>query len=158
MKEAADLLTTLASKGLTLAVAESLTGGRLADALVSIPGASRVFAGGAVCYQTQTKSTILGVNPHTINQYSVVSEEVALEMAVGAATKFGADCAISTTGVAGPKTDFDPAPVGTVCVGLYYRGSAKALRLSLDGDREGVRCGAVSSALLALYQFVNTIS
>jgi len=157
MKDAKDLLDLLLSKHLTLSVAESLTGGLLADAFVSVSGASRVFAGGAVCYQTPTKSAILGVNPHTISTFTVVSEEVAGEMAEGAAKQFSTPCAISTTGVAGPKGENDPAPVGTVCVGLVAGEHTKTVTLHLDGDRSAIRCGAVRSAISEMYDFVSEI-
>ena len=152
--EAEGLLKLLSQKGLSLAVAESLTGGLLADAIVSVPGASRVFAGGAVCYQTPTKSAVLGVNPLTIEQNTVVSRGVAEEMAIGVCKAFSTNCGISTTGVAGPKGENDPAPVGTVYVGLAVNGKVKALQLSLSGSREEIRRTAVSQALLEMQRFL----
>ena len=153
MKEAADLLKLLSEHSLSLSVAESLTGGLLADALVSVPGASRVFAGGAVCYQTPTKSAVLGVNPLVIAQNTVVSAQVAEEMVIGACKVFSASCGISTTGVAGPKGDNDPAPVGTVYVGLSCQGNTKTVKLTLSGSREDIRREAVRQALLEMYNF-----
>lgn len=154
MKEAADLLKLLSDHSMSLSVAESLTGGLLADALVQVPGASRVFAGGAVCYQTPTKSAILGVNPLTIEENTVVSAQVAKEMAIGVCEKFSVSCGISTTGVAGPKGEHDPAPVGTVYVGLSCKGNTKTVQLALSGSREEIRREAVRQALLEMREFV----
>ena len=154
MEQASALLDLLSGRGLSLSVAESLTGGLLADAFVSVPGASRVFAGGAVCYQTPTKSAVLGVNPHTISQNTVVSAEVAAEMAAGCAKTFSTACAISTTGVAGPKGENDPAPVGTVFVGMYYLGNSKTVKLQLEGNREEIRKSAVEQAMEEMRRFL----
>ncbi|MGH2739915.1 MAG: competence/damage-inducible protein A, partial [Actinomycetota bacterium] len=107
----------LDARGLLLAVAESLTGGRLAGRITSAPGASRYFAGGVVAYSHEAKRDLLGVSKDTLEEHGAVSEVGALEMARGAAERFGADIAISTTGVAGPD-EIEGEERGRVWVGL----------------------------------------
>ena len=142
---AQSIIETLTSRGQTLAVAESLTGGGLGFALTQVPGASAVFLGGIISYTTDVKVRELGVGQSVINQYKVVSEEVAIEMAEGAKNKFATTWAISTTGVAGPG-DYQGVREGTVWIAI--RGPInQSLTLTLDGGRDGVRQGAISSAI-----------
>lgn len=145
-KSAAQLIIEiLTSRGQTLAVAESLTGGGLGFALTQVPGASAVFLGGIISYTTDVKVRELGVGQSIIDQYKVVSEEVAIEMAEGAKNKFATTWAISTTGVAGPG-DYQGVREGTVWIAI--RGPInQSLTLTLDGGRDGVRQGAISSAI-----------
>ena len=142
---AQSIIETLTSRGQTLAVAESLTGGGLGFALTQVPGASAVFLGGIISYTTDVKVRELGVEQSVIDQYKVVSEEVAIEMAEGAKNKFATTWAISTTGVAGPG-DYQGVREGTVWIAI--RGPInQSLTLTLDGGRDGVRQGAISSAI-----------
>lgn len=142
---AQSIIETLTSRGQTLAVAESLTGGGLGFALTQVPGASAVFLGGIISYTTDVKVRELGVGQAAIDQYKVVSEEVAIEMAEGAKNKFATTWAISTTGVAGPG-DYQGVREGTVWIAI--RGPInQSLTLTLDGGRDGVRQGAISSAI-----------
>ena len=142
---AQSIIETLTSRGQTLAVAESLTGGGLGFALTQVPGASAVFLGGIISYTTDVKVRELGVGQSVIDQYKVVSEEVAFEMAEGAKNKFATTWAISTTGVAGPG-DYQGVREGTVWIAI--RGPInQSLTLTLDGGRDGVRQGAISSAI-----------
>ena len=142
---AQSIIETLTSRGQTLAVAESLTGGGLGFALTQVPGASVVFLGGIISYTTDVKVRELGVGQSVIDQYKVVSEEVAIEMAEGAKNKFATTWAISTTGVAGPG-DYQGVREGTVWIAI--RGPInQSLTLTLDGGRDGVRQGAISSAI-----------
>ena len=142
---AQSIIETLVARGQTLAVAESLTGGGLGFALTQVPGASAVFLGGIISYTTDVKVRELGVGQSVIDQYKVVSEEVAIEMAEGAKNKFATTWAISTTGVAGPG-DYQGVREGTVWIAI--RGPInQSLTLTLDGGRDGVRQGAISSAI-----------
>jgi nicotinamide-nucleotide amidase len=127
----------------TVAVAESLTAGGVGHALTTIPGASSVFLWGVISYTSDVKVNFLGVSQKTIDQHSVVSEEVANEMAAGVLAKFGSTWAIATTGIAGPG-DYMGIREGTVCI----KGPiSQTLHLQLDSGREGVRTGAISSAI-----------
>lgn len=139
--------TLLLDKGLSLSVAESVTGGLVASRIVSVPGASDWFRGGIVAYATELKRELLGVG-----EEKVVSAEAAIDMAAGARRLLGSDVALSTTGVAGPTTQ-DDEPPGTLFAGVALPGrEPEAVRLRLPGDRERVRQLGTISALDALRQ------
>ena len=142
---AQSIIAKLKSRGETLSVAESLTGGGLGHALTQVPGASEVFIGGVIAYTSDVKINILGVHNSTIEERTVVSEEVALEMAQGAIEKMGTTWAIATTGIAGPG-DYLGIREGTVWIAICGP-ICQTLQLTLDGGRDGVRQGAISSAL-----------
>lgn len=134
----------LRGRGETVACAESITGGGLADLLSGTPGASATFVGGVVSYATRIKRDLLGV---TASQ--VVSADCASQLASGVRTMMGTDWALSTTGVAGPEKQ-DDKPVGTVYVGVAGPRGVHVHRLSLDGDRREIRARACRAALQAL--------
>jgi PncC family amidohydrolase len=117
LDDAARVHELLQARSQTLATAESLTGGQLAAALTSVPGASRSYLGGVVSYATEVKVSVLGVPSDLVARHGVVSAECAVAMARGVARLTGADWAVSTTGVAGPDRQ-DDLPPGTVHVGL----------------------------------------
>ncbi len=142
---AKSIIEKLKSRGETVSVAESLTGGGLGHALTQVPGASEVFIGGVVAYTSDVKINILGVQKATIDQHTVVSEEVALEMARGAMEKLGTTWAIATTGIAGPG-DYMGIREGTVWIAICGP-TCQTLQLTLDSGRDGVRQGAISSAM-----------
>ncbi|HEX3889544.1 MAG TPA: nicotinamide-nucleotide amidohydrolase family protein, partial [Verrucomicrobiae bacterium] len=102
----------------TLAVAESCTGGFIANGITNVPGASEIFLGGIVAYSNGVKEKFLGVRPSTLKKHGAVSEFVAREMAIGARKKFGADFAIAVTGIAGPGGGTKNKPVGTVFISV----------------------------------------
>src|SRR4051794_3182826 len=112
----ADLIAALRDKGLTLSTAESLTGGRIALALTSVPGSSKAYGGGVVTYATEIKIAVLGVPPELVEEHGVVSAECAAEMAKRVRRVVPADIGLSTTGVAGPDRQEDKH-VGTVFIG-----------------------------------------
>jgi nicotinamide-nucleotide amidase len=104
----------------TLALAESCTGGLIANRITNIPGASEIFFGGVVAYSNGVKEKFLGVRAATLKKHGAVSEAVAREMAEGAQKKFGADFAIAVTGIAGPTGGTKDKPVGTVFIAVAY--------------------------------------
>ena len=108
----------LKEKGLTLATAESCTGGRVAERITALPGVSAVYRGGVVSYWTSVKADVLGVPQETLDAHGAVSEETARAMAEGARRVTGADITVSVTGVAGPESDERGVPVGIVYIGL----------------------------------------
>ncbi len=114
----ATVVRLLTRRGRTVAVAESCTGGRLANRLTDVPGASVVFRGGAITYSNDLKERLVGVNPETLAQHGAVSEPVARQMADGARSRFTADYALATTGIAGPSGGSPAKPVGTVYIAL----------------------------------------
>ena len=131
----------------TVALAESCTGGLLANAFTDVAGASKVFAGSAVCYSNDAKVNLLGVPEALIAQHGAVSAECAAAMAAGAAERFGADYAISVTGYAGPDGGTPADPVGTVYLGYASPTGVWSRRVSLPGDRRQVKQRAVNTAL-----------
>ena len=139
-------LTALQNHGWTLAVAESLTGGMLSAAIVEVPGASTVYRGGATTYATDTKASVLGVDGDQLAATGPVSDEVAKQMAFGAARLFGADWAMSTTGVAGPG-DSPDGKQGTVFVAVHGPSGQKVKCHHFRGGRQAVREQAVNAAL-----------
>lgn len=139
------LVEALRANGQSLSVAESLTGGALSSALVDIPGASEVFFGGVVAYTITAKREVLGVSEEDL-EHGVVSQEVAMAMAVRARVLFGTDFAISTTGVAGPGSQNSVEP-GTIWIGCASNTETGAILIKLTGDRNQVRTAAVQAAL-----------
>jgi nicotinamide-nucleotide amidase len=137
----------LVKKNLTIATAESCTGGLLAGTLINYPGISSVFMEGAITYSNEAKIKRLGVSEETLNKFGAVSEETAEEMAEGIAKAAGTDIGISVTGIAGPGGGTEEKPVGLVYVGLYIRGVVRVKKLSMFGDRQKIRNRTVTSAL-----------
>ena len=148
---APQLVRVLAQQGRTLAVAESLTGGLVAAAVVDVPGASAVLRGGVVAYATDLKTRLLDVDPDLLSRVGPVDPGVAEAMARGAAARLGADYAVATTGVAGPDPQ-DGHPVGEVhlaVVGPGEQGPVTVITLRLDAGlgRAGIRAAACEEAL-----------
>ena len=135
------VIDMLRARGLSLGVAESLTGGLMGARFTSVPGASDVFRGGIVSYASNVKFSLLGVP-----EGPVVTAEAARAMAVGARRVLGADVALATTGVAGPAEQ-EGQPVGTVFLGLAMDDSSEAQQIQLPGDRQRIRQYAVISAV-----------
>lgn len=141
------LIAELTERGLTIATAESLTGGGLVARLVDVPGASRVVRGGACTYAVDTKASVLGVSESRLALTGPVDEEVARQMARGARSLFGADIGVSTTGVAGPGPA-DGFEAGSVHIACAHPAGEEHRLLHLQGDRAAVRAGAIDAALL----------
>jgi len=135
------VLDLLAGAGLTIATAESVSGGLMAARLTAWPGASSVVRGGLVSYASEVKFDLLGVDPGP-----VINEATAASMAQGAAQLLGADVGVATTGVAGPDAAEGVRP-GTVCLGIWLDGRADAVTVNVPGDRDQIRQFAVISAL-----------
>ena len=140
----------LKQRGWTVATAESLTGGMISANLVNISGASSVVRGGFVTYQTDTKTVLLDVPADVIEEYDVVSAEVAMGMAKGAREKLGVDIAVSATGLAGPDGGTPERPVGTVYLGISTAEGTYPIRLSLTGNRDRIRTLAMKNAINAV--------
>lgn len=140
------LLATARERGLSLAVAESLTGGEVASTLIGVPGASAVVLGAVVAYATRIKAEVLGVDPERLDAVGPVDGEVATQMAHGVARLMGADLGLATTGVAGPG-EADGHPAGTVHIAVFSPWGTVGRELHLEGGREQVRDGATTAAL-----------
>lgn len=139
-------LERLRGRGLTVATAESCTGGGIASALTAVAGASDVVHGGFVTYANEAKTAMLGVPADTIAAHGAVSREVARAMADGARARTGAAVAVAVTGIAGPGGGSADKPVGLVWFGLAGPHRLEQ-RVVFEGDRAAIRAGAVRHAL-----------
>lgn len=157
MSSDAERVIELAKRaGVSIATAESLTGGQVCDALVAVPGASAVVRGGIVAYDAQVKHSALGVSLALLEQDGPVSQSVARAMARGAVRELGADVAVATTGVAGPEPHGGQPP-GTVVLAVVSPRGDKAITLHFAGDREAVRRAAVHAALTQLTRALSAL-
>lgn len=140
----------LVSKGLTISVAESCTGGSLSSSLTSISGASSYFNCGFITYSNQSKIDMLGVSPESIEMYGAVSEKVAHEMVTGAGQRSHSNLAVSITGIAGPSGGSASKPVGMVCIGFFYDGNVTTTTQFFSGSRSDIVSQSVTFALVEL--------
>jgi PncC family amidohydrolase len=151
MAEPEDIIRRAETAGLKIVTAESCTAGLVADLLASVPGASRVFWGGFVCYTPEAKTRMLGIDEALLEKYGLVSRETAVAMAGGALEQSGADLAVSVTGLAGPDGDGSGVPVGTVWIGAARRDGERAAAVyRYTGSRQDVRAAAAREALEVL--------
>ena len=152
---AARVIATLTGRGLTLATAESLTGGLLCARLVDVPGSSAVVRGGVVAYATELKHRLLGVDAGLLAEQGAVHPEVARQLSTGARRALEADFGLATTGVAGPAEQ-DGHPPGTVFVAVAQpaAGASAVRALRLAGDREEIRARTVAAVLALLLEVV----
>ena len=142
----------MAEKGITLATAESCTGGKIASTLTSVSGASNYFKGSVVSYATQTKIDVLGVSKSTIDKYSVVSAQVASEMALGIQKLTQVDYAIATTGNAGPAKGDSAADLGIVFIAIATPTGVFVEEFNFGQPREKVIDRAVGKSLELIYK------
>src|SRR3954454_23928038 len=143
---AAQAVHALSSRGLTLATAESLTGGGLGEAVTSVPGSSAVYAGGVVTYATRLKIDLLGVPQDIVDRHGVVSSECATAMAARVRELLGTDVGLAPPGAPGPARQ-EGKPVGRVYVAVADPSCVVVQELSLTGDRGAIRRATVAAAL-----------
>jgi nicotinamide-nucleotide amidase len=149
----ADLIHTLIERGVTVAVAESLTGGLVVAELVSVPGASIVVRGGIVAYATELKHDLLGVDAALLAADGPIQAAVAEQMASGVRVRLTADVGLATTGVAGPDPQ-DGHPPGEVWIAIATATDVRSVHLELGGDRAAIRRETVDAVIeLALGSF-----
>ena len=148
--KAKKLTELLISKSMTIAVAESCTGGSLSSSLTSIPGASSYFNCGFITYSNESKINMLNVNPQSIELFGAVSEKVAYEMAMGAGQNSNSDLANSVTGIAGPSGGTPEKPVGMVCFGFYVNGNVSTTTQFFSGVRSEIVAESIAFALSEL--------
>jgi nicotinamide-nucleotide amidase len=149
-----EVIQLLRERGMTVAAAESCTGGLVSKRLTDIPGSSDVFTGSVVAYSNRVKVEELGVPEEKLARYGAVSEDVAAEMAYGVRTILGTDIGISITGIAGPGGGTASKPVGTICFGLADAHGSKTYTRTLSGNRERVRVFASLIAIESLRQYL----
>ena len=148
--KAKKLTELLISKSMTIAVAESCTGGSLSSSLTSNPGASSYFNCGFITYSNESKINMLNVNPQSIELFGAVSEKVAYEMAMGAGQNSKSEVAISVTGIAGPSGGTPEKPVGMVCFGFYVNGHVSTTTQFFSGVRSEIVAESIAFALTEL--------
>lgn len=126
----------LKSKNLSLSTAESCTGGSIAALVTSVPGSSEYFNGGIVAYSNEVKMSLLHVSAETLEKYGAVSRETVIEMVKGAMKALKTDCAVSTSGIAGPSGGTKEKPVGTVWIAAAYKNEIRTMKQDTDRGRE----------------------
>ncbi|PIQ87234.1 MAG: hypothetical protein COV74_01555 [Candidatus Omnitrophica bacterium CG11_big_fil_rev_8_21_14_0_20_45_26] len=145
----------LIKKKMTLAIAESCTGGMLSQRLTNAPGSSRFFRGSVVAYANEVKEQILNVKPRLLKQYGAVSKETAAAMARGARHRFAAKLGISITGIAGPSGGTHQKPVGLIWIGFSTRDRTFARAYRLAGNRDRIRFMATQKSLQMLFVYLS---
>ena len=146
----------LAELGLTVAVAESVTGGLIGSRLTDVPGSSLYFLGGVVAYSNDAKVKLLGVQRETLAQSGAVSERTAREMAEGVRQSFGTDVGLAVSGIAGPGGATKEKPVGLMWLALSAEGSTQARSIRLAGDRLQNKAGAAEQVLHLLEEYLDS--
>ena len=148
-----DLVAAAVAANITVATAESLTGGMVAATIVQVPGSSAMLQGGVIAYQNELKERLLGVPAELLRDKGAVDPQVACAMALGACTAAGARVGISTTGVAGPEPH-QGKEVGHVYIGVALDGEAQSYEYHFAGDREMIKTAATQEAISLLEQVV----
>lgn len=143
---AIDLKKTFMDNKKTLGSVESFTGGLFASTVTKVPGASNYYKGGLVTYWTEEKERLLGISPEDIEQFGVVSKEIAEQMAQGGLDVLDVDVCVSFTGNAGP-TAMEDKPVGEIYIGIASKDSVKVHPYHLKGSREEIQQEAVKLAI-----------
>ena len=149
----AELKEEFVKRGRTLGCVESFTGGLFAREMTKIPGASKFFKGGIVTYATEEKIRIVGVNPNTVNQFGVVSQEVAGEMVAHGKYLLNVDYCISFTGNAGPDA-MENKPVGEIYIGICTQDLAQVQKFQLSGTRDEIQHRAVELGIEMLKNMI----
>ncbi len=147
MTDAEKLVSVLTEKKMTVATAESCTGGLISGAITSVPGSSAVFGYGFVTYANEAKKRLVGVKTGTLRKFGAVSAQTALEMAVGARLMAKADLAVAATGIAGPDGGSDEKPVGLVYTAVASKTSVTVKENRFSGDRREIREQTVAAAI-----------
>lgn len=146
MIEVKDIQQIFCSINKTLGSVESFTGGLFAKEITAVPGASKFYKGGLITYFTEEKNRLLGIPIDSINQYGVVSKEMAELMAKSGQKLLNVDCCVAFTGNAGPEV-MEEKPVGQIYIGIAYQNKIKVLNCQLNGDRQYIQQQSVALAL-----------
>ncbi|MDF1520996.1 MAG: CinA family protein [Brevefilum sp.] len=146
----------LNERGLSIATAESCTGGLLSHILTGVSGSSGYFIGGVVAYSNHIKEQFLGVSENTLIGFGAVSEQSAIEMAKGIAEKFNSSIGLSTTGIAGPSGGTPEKPVGLVWIGFHINNETRAFECHFKGERNSIKADAVQEILTRLLNILDT--
>lgn len=144
----------LKDRELTVACAESCTGGNIAHKITEIPGSSAYFLGSVVSYSNDVKAEVLRVNRNNLNRFGAVSQQVAEDMARGASRLMRSDCALATTGIAGPEGGTKFKPVGTVWMAVKYNDQIVSELINFKGDRNEVIESATNHVMFMLIKLL----
>lgn len=150
MKPEEEIGILLKTKNLSLSTAESCTGGGIAALITSVPGSSEYFNGGIVAYSNEVKMSLLHVSADTLEKHGAVSRETVTEMAKGAMKTLKTDCAVATSGIAGPGGGTPGKPVGTIWIAAAYKSEIVTMKQEGDCGRAGNVQKAIQNALLLL--------
>ncbi len=143
---------------MTVSTAESCTGGRIAEAIISIPGASKYFKGGVIAYVDEVKMSLLGVDQQTLQEQTAVCEDVARQMVIGACKALNTDFAISSTGYAGPTGGNDDIPVGTIWLACGSREKQVTMKIFEDHGRDINLAIATNKAIQMFLDFLKSVT
>ncbi|NLN92909.1 MAG: CinA family protein [Candidatus Hydrogenedens sp.] len=152
-----ELAERCAEASLSLAVAESCTGGLIAHRLTNVPGVSRSFQGGVVSYANSAKTALLGVPAELIEAEGAVSEGVALAMVEGVCARLGADLGAAVTGIAGPEGGTADKPVGTVWLAASLHGQVRSVRKLFEGSREEIKAQTADAAFSLMLELLENL-
>ena len=141
-------------EGLTLATAESCTAGNIAAFITAIPGSSRFYKGGIIAYSDEIKTNLLNVNPETLTTHGAVSEETVIEMVKGAMKSMNSDCAVATTGIAGPTGGTPDKPIGTIWIAASIKDRIITTMITGDEGRNKNIANATQNALQLLQKLL----
>lgn len=153
MEQIKSVINKIKEQGLTLSLAESCTGGKVASTIVSFEGVSDFFLGGVVSYSINSKITILNIDIDKIKNYGVVSSEIAKDMSIGAKNLFKSDISVAVTGSVGLNSADDKSSVGKVFVAIYFNNKAEAWEFNFNGDRKT----NIESAVSEVFKLLNNI-
>lgn len=151
------MLQELKARGLTISTAESCTGGNIAHLITSVPGSSEMFNGGVVAYSNEVKKRLLGVSAQSLEENGAVSIPVVEEMVIGACQAMSTDCAIATSGIAGPSGGTDEKPVGTVCIAIKTPDDIFSFTHHFPGNRQRVIIRASMTAIIAAIEKIRQL-
>ena len=153
MEQIKSVINKIKQQGLTLSLAESCTGGKVASTIVSFEGVSDFFLGGVVSYSINSKITILNIDSDKIKNYGVVSSEIAKEMSIGAKKLFKSDISVAVTGNVGLNSADDKSSVGKVFVAINFNNKAEAWEFNFNGNRKT----NIESAVSEVFKLLNNI-
>ena len=158
MEDYQNLVDLLKAEKLTIATAESCTGGLIAKLITDVPGASDVFIGGVVSYSNAMKVKLLGVKSETLDRFGSVSENTVSEMLDGILNQTGADLGIAVSGIAGPSGGTREKPVGTVYIGVAFHGQQIITQYFFQGSREDVRMASAKEGAELIVKIIRSDS
>jgi len=158
MKEYQTLVNLLRSEKLTIATAESCTGGLIAKLITDVPGSSEVFPGGVISYSNEMKVKWLAVKATTLKKFGAVSENTISEMLDGVLKQTGADLGIAVSGIAGPSGGTREKPVGTVYIGVAFHGQQIITQYFFQGSREDVRMASAQKGAEMIIKIIRSNS